>query len=107
MLETGKPIKRAYIGQEFEEVMELPNLIDIQLKSYEKFLQREGLKRGEDLQNQGLEEVFQAIFPIESPNGDMLLEYIRYTLDESSVKLSEVECKRKGLRTAVPGKAKG
>ncbi len=33
MLETGKPIKRTYIGQEFEEVMDLPNLIDIQLRS--------------------------------------------------------------------------
>ena len=106
MLKTGKPIERTYIGQEFEEVMDLPNLIDIQLKSYEKFLQRERLKNGEELDRQGLEEVFQAIFPIESPNGDMLLEYINYTLDESSVKLSEVECKNKGVTYAVPVKAK-
>ncbi len=106
MLERGKPTKRTYIGQEFREVMELPNLIDIQLRSYEKFLQRERLKKGEELQKQGLEEVFQAIFPIESPNGDMLLEYIRYTLDESGIKLSEVECKRKGVSYAVPVKAR-
>ncbi len=106
MLERGKPTKRTYIGQEFREVMNLPNLIDIQLRSYEKFLQRERLKRGEELQKQGLEEVFQAIFPIESPNGDMILEYIRYTLDESGIKLSEVECKRKGVSYAVPVKAR-
>ncbi len=106
MLEKGKPIKRKYIGQEFQEVMELPDLIDIQLKSYEKFLQRERLKRGEELYKQGLEEVFQAVFPIESPNGDMLLEYIRYYLDESGIKLSEVECKRKGVSYAVPVKAR-
>jgi len=106
MLEKGKPIKRKYIGQEFQEVMDLPDLIDIQLKSYEKFLQRERLKRGEELHKQGLEEVFQAVFPIESPNGDMLLEYVRYYLDESGIKLSEVECKRKGVSYAVPVKAR-
>lgn len=106
MLEKGKPIERKYIGQEFQEVMDLPDLIDIQLKSYEKFLQRERLKRGEELYKQGLEEVFQAVFPIESPNGDMLLEYVRYYLDESGIKLSEVECKRKGVSYAVPVKAR-
>ena len=106
MLDTGKPRKRTYIGQEFQEVMELPNLVDIQLSSYEKFLQREVLREKRELKVQGLEEVFQTVFPIESPNGDMLLEYTHYTLDEAAIKLSEQECKQKGVTFAVPIKAR-
>jgi DNA-directed RNA polymerase subunit beta len=106
MLDTGKTRKRTYIGQEFQEVMELPNLVDIQLSSYERFLQRETLRSGQPLKEQGLEEVFQSVFPIESPNGDMLLEYTHYTLDEDAIKLSEQECKQKGITHAVPIKAR-
>jgi DNA-directed RNA polymerase subunit beta len=107
MLLDGKAIrKRTYIGEEFQEVMELPNLIDIQLSSYERFLQRNRLMSGQPLLRQGLEEVFQAVFPIESPNGDMLLEYTHYTLDEDNVKFDEDQCKLKGLTYAVPIKAR-
>ncbi|MEW5815160.1 MAG: DNA-directed RNA polymerase subunit beta [Spirochaetota bacterium] len=106
MLDRKEPIKRVYIGSEYEEVMELPNLIDIQLSSYERFLQRETIKQGLPLIRQGLEDVFQSVFPIESPNGDMLLEYTYYTLDESNIKLTESECKQKGLTYAVPIKAR-
>ena len=101
-----KPIKRTYVGTEYEEVMELPNLIDIQLSSYERFLQRETLEEGKPCSRQGLEDVFQSVFPIESPNGDMLLEYNFYSLDFESVKLTESECKQKGLTYAVPIKAR-
>jgi DNA-directed RNA polymerase subunit beta len=66
-------IKRVYIGQGVDEAMEMPSLIDIQLSSFERFLQREKLREGKPTQRQGLEDVFQAIFPIESPNGDMVL----------------------------------
>ncbi|UCF96007.1 MAG: DNA-directed RNA polymerase subunit beta [Spirochaetaceae bacterium] len=99
-------IKRIYIGQGSEEAMEMPSLIDIQLSSFERFLQRERLKEGKSVQRQGLEDVFQAIFPIESPNGDMVLEYGGYTLDEEAVVFSEQECKNKGLTYAIPIKAK-
>ncbi|MBN2351910.1 MAG: DNA-directed RNA polymerase subunit beta [Spirochaetales bacterium] len=101
-----KKIKRTYIGSEFEEVMEIPSLIDIQTSSYERFLQRERLAAGEPLVNQGLEEVFQSTFPIESPNEDMVLEYCGYTLDESALKFDEQECKQKGISYAAPIKAK-
>ncbi len=101
-----KTIERVYLGSEYEEVLELPNLVDIQLNSYEKFLQREKLRRGEPLARQGLEDVFQSVFPIESPNGDMLLEYTHYTLDEENIKFSEAECKLKGLTYSVPIKAR-
>jgi DNA-directed RNA polymerase subunit beta len=106
MSQTIENRKRVFIGKEHREVMELPNLIDIQLSSYEKFLQRETLKDGEPLKLQGIEEVFQAIFPIESPSGDMILEYTRYTLEEESIKLTESECKLKGLTYAIPIKAR-
>ncbi|HDQ14558.1 MAG TPA: DNA-directed RNA polymerase subunit beta, partial [Sediminispirochaeta sp.] len=106
MLSGGKAIrKRTYIGEEFREVMNLPSLIDIQLSSYERFLQRDRIKSGKPLLPQGLEEVFQSTFPIESPNGDMILEYSHYTLDEENIKFDEEQCKLKGLTYAVPIKA--
>ncbi len=106
MLIEGKTIERTYLGEDFEETLDLPNLVDIQLKSYEKFLQMEKLAAGEPPERQGLEEVFQSIFPIESQSGDMLLEYIEYKLDVDNIKLTETECKKKGLSYAVPIKAK-
>jgi DNA-directed RNA polymerase subunit beta len=99
-------IKREYIGQGVEEAMEMPSLIDIQLSSFERFLQRESLREGKPVQRQGLEDVFQVIFPIESPNADMVLEYGGYSLDEDSVAFSEQECKNKGLTYAIPIKAR-
>jgi len=101
-----KDISRVFIGDEIEEVIELPDLISIQLTSYDNFLQRNSLLKGEALNNQGLEEVFQSIFPIESTNGELVLEYVNYTLDEDNVPLSEAECKKKGLTYAVPVKAR-
>ncbi len=106
MLDRSKAIKRQYIGKDYHEVMDIPGLVDIQLASYEKFLQRERLINKEPLLDQGLEEVFQSVFPIESPNGDMLLEYTQYVLDEEGIKLDEFECKQKGVTYAVPLKAK-
>jgi DNA-directed RNA polymerase subunit beta len=101
-----KKIEREYVGKDYQDVMSLPDLIDIQLSSYERFLQREKVRSGIGLQTAGLEEVFRNTFPIESPNGDMLLEYERYNLDEDAMKYSEIECKMKGLTYAVPLKAR-
>ena len=103
-------IKRLYYGEGTDDVMEMPNLIDIQLASYERFLQRERLAAGKPIARQGLEDVFQSVFPIESPNADMVLEYGGFTLDQatptSNVPLTEFECKQKGLTFAIPIKAK-
>ena len=98
--------KRTYIGKDIQNVMELPDLINIQLNSYERFLQREKLRNREKPGLQGLEEVFASTFPIESPNGDMVLEYEYYTLDEDNIKFNEQECKQKGLTYAVSLKAR-
>jgi DNA-directed RNA polymerase subunit beta len=103
----GKAVEnRTYIGKEIQDVMELPDLIGIQLGSYERFLQREILKAGNKPAPQGLEEVFRTTFPIESPNGDMVLAYDYYTLDEGNIKFSEQDCKQKGLTYAVSLKAR-
>ncbi len=106
MFQRNRTIDRQYIGKNIQNFMELPDLIDIQLSSYDNFLQKGKLDRGEPLAEQGLEEVFRSTFPIESPNGDMLLEYEYYTLDEDNIKFSELECKQKGLTYAVPLKAR-
>jgi DNA-directed RNA polymerase subunit beta len=106
MVKTRKGAKRAYVGKNINDVMQLPDLIDIQLCSYERFLQRSRLRAGETPNLQGLEEVFRSTFPIESPNGDMVLEYEYYTLDEDHVKFSELDCKQKGLTYSLPIKAR-
>ena len=106
MFDRNKPVKRVFVGTESTQVMDLPDLVSIQLASFEKFLQREKMQRGEPIAVQGLEEVFQATFPIESQNGDMRLEYDHYLLDEANIKLTETECKQKGHTFAIPVKAR-
>jgi len=106
MVAGNTVVKRTYLGQDIKDVMNLPDLIDIQTSSYERFLQREPLKAGQAPAFQGLEEVFKSTFPIESPNGDMVLEYEYYSLDENNIKFSEQECKQKGLSYALPLKAR-
>ncbi len=98
--------KRLQIGKDYREVIDMPRLIDIQLLSFENFLQRETLLKGEPLTKRGLEEVFQTTFPIESPSGDLVLEYCGYTLNEENIKHFDHECKKKGVTYAVPVKAK-
>jgi DNA-directed RNA polymerase subunit beta len=106
MFAKSRTINRQYIGKDIQNFMEIPNLIGIQLSSYESFLQKERLDAKKTLLDQGLQEVFTSTFPIESPNGDMSLEYEFYELDEANIKFSELECKQKGLTYGVPLKAR-
>jgi DNA-directed RNA polymerase subunit beta len=101
-----KAQKRAFIGTPTEEVVSMPNLIDIQLSSYEKFLQLDRVKKGEPLENRGLQSVFETIFPIESTNGELVLDYDFYNLDFDGIKFDEEGCKKKGLTFGVPVKAR-
>ncbi len=79
----------------------LPNLIDIQLKSYEWFLQDKLAPNKR--KNQGLQAVFDEVFPIESPHEDVVLEFLEYEI--GSPKYSEVECKERDATFAAPLKA--
>ena len=107
MVARGKVIERKYIGSDFQEVCELPNLIGVQLDSYERFLQLDKLKEGAEPDPRfGLEAVFRNTFPIVSPNGEMTLGYDGYTLDFDGIKYTEDECKKKGRSYCVPVKAR-
>ncbi|MCL1911506.1 MAG: DNA-directed RNA polymerase subunit beta [Leptospirales bacterium] len=77
----------------------LPNLIEIQIKSYAWFLQPNISKK----KTQGLQAVFEEIFPIESPHEDVVLEFIDYEI--GTQKYSENECKDRDATFAAPLKA--
>lgn len=83
-----------------EEIMEVPYLIDIQRKSFERFLQLDTHQR----LNIGMEAAFRSIFPIVDYNETTSIEYLGYTISES--KYSMRECINKGLTYAVPIKIK-
>jgi len=83
------------------KVIELPNLLELQLSSYDKFLQTKIPK--DKRKNIGLESVFKSIFPIVSSRGNFSLEYLGYTVGEP--KYSVEECKDRDLVFAVPLKA--
>lgn len=72
-----------------DELLEKPNLIEIQRKSYEWFLE------------EGLKEAFKDISPIEDYTGNLSLEFIDYELDEDS-KYDVEECKERDVNYAVP-----
>lgn len=79
----------------------IPDLINIQFKSYEWFLQKEAT--ASKRKSQGLEAVFQETFPIESPNEDMVLEYVSYSLGDPKWEVEE--CKYRGVSFSVPLKS--
>ena len=105
MFAKTRTINRQYIGKDIQNAMDVPNLIAVQTQSYESFLQSERIKNHEPLLNQGLQEAFTSIFPIESPDGNMVLEYQNYELAWDDIKFSEIECKQKNVTYSVPLKA--
>lgn len=76
-----------------EEIIDLPNLIEVQIKSYNQFLQAD--KFPEERENVGLQEVFNEIFPIKSYDEKTVLEYLSYSLGVP--KYSPEECIRRGI----------
>ncbi|MBL8019461.1 MAG: DNA-directed RNA polymerase subunit beta [Leptospirales bacterium] len=80
---------------------QIPDLIEIQFKSYDWFLQHAAGDTSRAMQ--GLQAVFSETFPIESPNEDMVLEYVSYSLGDP--RWDEEECKNRGTTYAVPLKA--
>jgi DNA-directed RNA polymerase subunit beta len=80
------------------EVIQPPNLIEIQINSYLDFLQK-GIPE-KQRKPQGLEAVFREVFPIQSYDERLTLEYVSYTLGDP--KNSEIECIREGITYSVP-----
>src|SRR6185436_614547 len=79
-------------------VVDIPNLIDIQKRSYANFLQAD--VNPEERKNVGLQEVFQSVFPIKDFNETAPLEFVRYALDEP--KYTVEECVQKGMTYSAP-----
>ncbi|MBM4271750.1 MAG: DNA-directed RNA polymerase subunit beta [Deltaproteobacteria bacterium] len=81
-----------------KRVLEIPNLIDIQKKSYEKFLQKdvEQTKRG----SYGLQGAFKSVFPISDFSGKCSLEFVSYKIGDARYDVKE--CIQKGLTYAAP-----
>ena len=86
----------------FHDNFELPSLLDIQTLSYEEFLQRN--VSTDKRKDQGLEEVFREVFPLESYDAQIRLEYIGYNIGKE--KYSRYECQRRGMTYAAPLKVK-
>jgi len=81
---------------------ELPNLLDIQTVAYVDFLQEN--VDPDEREDKGLEEVFREVFPLESYDGQIKLEYLNYTLGKA--KYSHVECQRRSMTYCAPLKVK-
>jgi DNA-directed RNA polymerase subunit beta len=88
--------------REKEEIIDLPNLIEIQIKSYHQFLQAD--RPPHEREMTGLHEVFSEIFPIKSYDEKTILEYISYSLGVP--KYDPEECIRRGITYNVTLKVK-
>lgn len=79
-------------------ILDIPNLIEIQQKSYERFLQLDlPLEEREDI---GLQEIFKSVFPISDYNELALLEFVSYNFGKP--KYSAAECRERGMTYSIP-----
>ncbi|MBQ9400724.1 MAG: DNA-directed RNA polymerase subunit beta [Bacteroidales bacterium] len=84
------------------KILEYPDLLEVQLKSFKDFFQLETTP--ENRKNEGLYQVFQEIFPIEDTRNNYKLEFIDYFVDPPQYSIEE--CLERGLTYSVPLKAK-
>jgi len=90
MVQYGRRMRRSYAR--IKEVLEVPNLIEIQKQSYQKFL------------DEGLREIFRDISPIQDFTGNLVLEFIDYSLGEP--KYTVEEAKERDVTYAAPLRVK-
>ena len=83
------------------KILEYPDLLEVQLKSFKDFFQLE--TASENRKNEGLYQVFQEIFPIEDTRNNYKLEFIDYFIDPPQYSIEE--CLERGLTYNVPLKA--
>ena len=91
-VKTGKSMRMSYQRQ--KEVLEMPNLIEVQKDSYQWFL------------DEGLNEVFDDISPIADYGGKLSLEFIGFTFDEKEAKYTIEQCKERDVTYAAPLKVR-
>ena len=91
-VKNGKAMRMSYSRQ--KQVLEMPNLIEVQKNSYNWFL------------NEGLREVFDDISPIADYSGHLSLEFTGFTLCENDVKYTIPECKERDATYAAPLKVR-
>ncbi len=96
-LGSGHPIVRLNFSK-IEKIIDIPNLIDVQRKSYESFLQKD--VPPEDRQEIGLQAVFKSVFPIRDFNETASLEFVSYSLGEPKYEVDE--CRQRGMTYAAP-----
>ncbi len=89
---AGKSVRMSFSGQ--KEVLEMPNLIEIQKNSYQWFL------------DEGLKEVFEDISPIADFAGHLSLEFVDFTLCKDDIKYTIEECKERDATYAAPLKVR-
>ncbi|MDY2997343.1 MAG: DNA-directed RNA polymerase subunit beta [Faecalimonas sp.] len=89
---NGKSSRMSYARQ--KEVLQMPNLIEVQKNSYQWFL------------DAGLKEVFEDISPISDYSGHLSLEFVDFTLCEDDVKYTIEECKERDATYAAPLKVR-
>lgn len=99
---TEKKRFRKNLGS-IREIVEVPDLITLQKKSYESFVQT-NVEDPDMRENKGLQEVFKSIFPIKDYSGKAELDFCSYTFDEP--KYEEDECRKKGITYSAPLRAK-
>src|ERR1700704_5168809 len=89
--------ERIYFGK-IKEAVEPPNLIEVQLDSYVEFLQKDlpPSKR----KNVGLQAVFREVFPIQSYDDKVVLDFVSYDIGEP--KMSALDCQREGQTFSAP-----
>ena len=99
MAETfiGRKRVRKKFGK-IAEVAEMPNLIEVQKRSYDEFLMIEAPKGGRA--DQGLEAVFRSVFPISDFSGRSTLEFVRYEFEPPKYDVDE--CQQRGMTFAAP-----
>ena len=94
----GKRERLAY--GKIPEIMELPDLIEVQKSSYEEFLQRN--TPPEDRKDKGLQAVFNEIFPIPDFSETSELQFVSYLLGTPKYDINE--CQSRGFSYALPVK---
>jgi DNA-directed RNA polymerase subunit beta len=81
-----------------KEVVEMPNLIEVQKASYDQFLMVDEPKGGRG--DEGMQSVFKSVFPISDFSGASLLEFVKYTFE--APKYDVDECRQRGMTYSAP-----